>query len=37
MLIWFLSSTIEQMRPEVVVATIHDQTNRARQKELAFL
>jgi uncharacterized membrane protein len=37
MLVWFLSSTIEQMRPEVVVATIHDQTNRARERELDFL
>jgi uncharacterized membrane protein len=37
LLIWFLHSTIQQMRPEVIVETVHDQTDQARERELEFL
>ena len=37
LLIWFLYSTIQQMRPEFIVETIHDETNRAWHNERALL
>lgn len=37
LLIWFLHSTIQQMRPEIIVETIHDETDHARHRERAFL
>jgi uncharacterized membrane protein len=37
LLIWFLYSTIQQMRPEFIVETIHEETNRAWHNERTLL
>ena len=37
LLVWFLFSTIEQMRPETIVDTIHDKVQDVKEKEQALL
>jgi uncharacterized membrane protein len=35
--VWFLYSIIEQMRPETIAATVHDETDDARQRHIKNL
>jgi uncharacterized membrane protein len=37
LLVWFLYATIHQMRPEIIVETIHDMTDKTRGKQQAKL